>query len=143
MTEERLVVLVNSGVTMSRGKYAAQAIHAALNALGTHPGCSVVVLGGTSAEVEACPVHIRDAGLTELEPGTLTAGVRELPTALAFAHPAVIRQLAIERDGAREQRDALLAAAQAVIDAHGYVSNSVGVSLKAAVEAVTHPGGET
>lgn len=71
--ERRLVIRVNQNVTMSRGKYAAQAVHAALLALGVHPDCPVVVLGGKPDELLAMPVQVRDAGRTELAPGTLTA----------------------------------------------------------------------
>lgn len=71
---DRLVIRVRSDVKMSRGKYAAQAVHAALLHLGVHPGCPVIVLGGKRDEVEACDTHVNDAGWTEVEPGTLTAG---------------------------------------------------------------------
>lgn len=83
--EPRLVILTNDDLKMSRGKRCAQAVHAALMALGVHPGCPVIVLGASSKEIEACPVQIRDAGLTELEPGTLTAGVREAPDGISAA----------------------------------------------------------
>lgn len=72
--EPRLLIRVRSDVKMSRGKYAAQAVHAALQAMGVHPGTPVVVLGGTEDEVLAMPTQIVDAGRTEIEPGTLTAG---------------------------------------------------------------------
>lgn len=79
--DERITVLVNSNVKMSRGKAAAQAIHAVLNMYGIPHG-SVVVLGGSPAEIGAMPVQIRDAGRTEIERGTLTAGARmESPSA--------------------------------------------------------------
>lgn len=75
MTEEdRLVILVNGDVKMSRGKYAAQAVHAALIAVGAHPHVPVIVLGAKRADIEALPIQVRDAGRTEVEPGTLTAG---------------------------------------------------------------------
>lgn len=70
----RLVIRLNNNVTMSRGKAAAQAVHAALLLLRAHPGCPVIVLGASRSEVEACDVTVRDAGRTEVEPGTLTAG---------------------------------------------------------------------
>lgn len=76
-----LKILVNSNAKMSRGKYAAQAVHAALSAAGVHPGCPVIVLGATPAEIEKCSVKVYDAGVTELAPGTLTAGVAERPDA--------------------------------------------------------------
>ena len=74
--DRKLVVLVDSGAKMSRGKYAAQAIHAALTLVGAHPDTAVVVLGAKRSEIEDCPVQIRDAGRTEVVPGTLTAGAR-------------------------------------------------------------------
>lgn len=74
MDERRLVILVNDQVKMSRGKYAAQAVHAALLALGVHPEVPVIVLGGSPAEIAEMKTTVRDAGRTEVEPGTLTAG---------------------------------------------------------------------
>ena len=74
MDERRLVILVNDRAHMSRGKYAAQAVHAALEALGVHPGVPVIVLGGSPAEIAEMRITVRDAGRTEVEPGTLTAG---------------------------------------------------------------------
>lgn len=71
---DKLIVMVNSDVKMSRGKFAAQAVHAALTAVGAHPGCAVVVLGGKTSDIAEMPVTIIDAGLTEIPPGTLTAG---------------------------------------------------------------------
>ena len=73
-SEKRMVIRINSNATMSRGKAAAHAVHAALRLYGiehTHP---VIVIGGKPDEILAQTVHIRDAGRTELEPGTLTAG---------------------------------------------------------------------
>jgi PTH2 family peptidyl-tRNA hydrolase len=80
VTEDRLKIIVNDRVTMSRGKYAAQAVHAALMAFGVHHGGPVIVLGGSPAEIEECAIQIRDAGRTEVEQGTLTAGAAEIPT---------------------------------------------------------------
>jgi len=74
MTEQRLVILVNNNVKMSRGKFAAQAVHAALQLVGAHPHTPVIVLGASRGAVLECDVQIRDAGRTEVEPGTLTAG---------------------------------------------------------------------
>lgn len=68
-----LKIFMNNNVDMSKGKYAAQAVHAALNAAGIEHG-SVVVLGGPKKLVESLNTTIRDAGRTELKPGTLTAG---------------------------------------------------------------------
>jgi PTH2 family peptidyl-tRNA hydrolase len=66
-------ILLNSNANMTRGKACAQAVHAALIAFDIPHG-RVVVLGGKPAELEAMSVQVRDAGRTELEPGTLTAG---------------------------------------------------------------------
>ena len=66
-------VLINTNVTMSRHKAAAQAVHAALAAFGVDHG-RVVVLGGRPDEVRAMDAVVHDAGRTEIEPGTLTAG---------------------------------------------------------------------
>lgn len=74
---EEVRVLVNSNVKMSRGKMAAQAVHAALFAYGIPHG-RVVVLGGSPAEIAEMSVQVRDAGRTEIEPGTLTAGASVL-----------------------------------------------------------------
>ncbi len=70
-------VLLNRDVPMSRGKACAQAVHAALRAFDVPHG-RVVVLNGTADEVAAMPVVIRDAGLTEVQPGTMTAGAAVL-----------------------------------------------------------------
>lgn len=66
-------IVMNGNVKMSPGKLAAQAVHAALAAYGIEHG-SVVVLNGSKRKVEEMDVQIHDAGLTELTPGTLTAG---------------------------------------------------------------------
>lgn len=72
--EERLVILANSDV--SRGKYAAAAVHAALAHYGIDHG-AVVVLGARAKDIEEqCRVIVKDAGRTEVKPGTVTAGVR-------------------------------------------------------------------
>jgi peptidyl-tRNA hydrolase, PTH2 family len=72
-----LRILLNGDVTMSRGKACAQAVHAALRAFDVPHG-RVVVLNGTADEVAAMDVVIRDAGLTEVQPGTMTAGATVL-----------------------------------------------------------------
>lgn len=66
-------IVYNRNLKMSPGKLAAQAVHAALKAYGIDHG-SVVVLMGSPAKVNEMDVQIRDAGLTELEPGSLTCG---------------------------------------------------------------------
>ena len=66
-------VLINTNVSMSRHKAAAQAVHAALRAFDVPHG-RVVVLTGRGDEVAAMDVVVRDAGRTEVAPGTLTAG---------------------------------------------------------------------
>lgn len=72
--ERRLVIRVNSNAKMSRGKAAAHAVHAALKLYGIEYEHPVIVIGGKPDEILAQTVHVRDAGRTELEPGTLTAG---------------------------------------------------------------------
>jgi PTH2 family peptidyl-tRNA hydrolase len=74
MRAGRMRIVLNGNAKMTRGKAAAQAVHAALMLLGVHPGTPVVVVGGKRADVEAMPIQVRDAGWTELAPGTLTAG---------------------------------------------------------------------
>ena len=76
---ETVKIFMNNNVDMSKGKYAAQAVHAALNAAGVEHG-SVVVLGGPKKLVESLYTTIQDAGRTELKPGTLTAGTDWSPT---------------------------------------------------------------
>jgi PTH2 family peptidyl-tRNA hydrolase len=70
----------NRSLKMSPGKIAAQAVHAALAAYGIEHG-SVVVLEGTATQVNQMDVQIHDAGLTEVEPGSLTAGASLVPVA--------------------------------------------------------------
>lgn len=81
--DERIVIHANSNVT--RGKFAAAAVHAALTAAGAHPGCPVIVLGAKPSEIEQHHTVIRDAGKTEFEPGTVTAGTDWRGTATAPA----------------------------------------------------------
>ena len=88
---DRMVILVNTNLKMSRGKMAAQAIHAALMLTGRHHGGPVVVLGAKPADIEAAQVRVRDAGRTEVEPGSLTAGASWAPddgNRVAAAHAA-------------------------------------------------------
>lgn len=75
-SEQRLTILVRKDI--SRGKAAAAAVHAALAYHGIAHG-AVIVLGASGRQIEAeCdPVTIiRDAGRTEVLPGTTTAGVK-------------------------------------------------------------------
>lgn len=71
--QERIRILVNDNVKMSPKKLAAQAVHAALMLYGIPHG-PVVVLGGRPGQISKLPIQVRDAGRTELTPGTLTAG---------------------------------------------------------------------
>lgn len=71
---QKIKVIVNTNVTMSRGKMAAHVAHAVLQAAGVHPDVPVVVLGGKPRDIEQMTTFIRDHGKTELEPGTITAG---------------------------------------------------------------------
>lgn len=75
MSEERLTIYANSNV--SRGKFAAAAVHAALNHYGIDHG-AVIVLGAKPGVIEAeCTDVVHDAGRTEVDPGTVTAGIKE------------------------------------------------------------------
>lgn len=60
---------------ISPGKLAAHAAHAALAAYGIVYAHPIVVLAAGKGRVEAMPISIRDAGHTELAPGTVTTGV--------------------------------------------------------------------
>jgi PTH2 family peptidyl-tRNA hydrolase len=71
-------ILINSNVNMTRGKACAQAVHAALMAFDVPHG-RVVVLGGKPEEIRQMHVQVRDAGRTEIAPGTLTAGCTLYP----------------------------------------------------------------
>jgi PTH2 family peptidyl-tRNA hydrolase len=71
---QKLIIVMNQGIKMTRGKYAAQAVHAALLACGAHPETPVVVIGGSHSEITEMPLQIQDAGRTELPRGTITAG---------------------------------------------------------------------
>ena len=74
---DRLVILLNDNVKMSPKKAAAQAVHAALWAYGHYDHGAVVVLGARPGQIRRqCDIIVHDAGITEIEPGTLTAGVR-------------------------------------------------------------------
>src|SRR6185312_7157617 len=82
---KKLVIVMNHGPKMTRGKFAAQAVHAALFAFGVHPETPVVVISGSQPDIESMPIKIRDAGRTELEPGTLTAGAQWIGADERFA----------------------------------------------------------
>ncbi|EPD84175.1 MULTISPECIES: hypothetical protein [Microbacterium] len=78
-SEPKIRIYLNTSAKMSRGKAAAHAVHAALTAFDIHPGHPVVVLGAKPQDIEQMRTVIRDAGRTELEPGTLTAGTDYSP----------------------------------------------------------------
>ena len=71
---DKLRIYINRGLNITPNKRAAHAVHAALEAFGVHPGVKVIVLDAGPTKIEEMRVSIRDAGHTELEPGTLTAG---------------------------------------------------------------------
>lgn len=71
---DRLVILASKNV--SRGKAAAGAVHAALAHFGVPHGAVVVLSVSPSRILELCDERVHDAGLTEVGPGTVTAGIR-------------------------------------------------------------------
>jgi PTH2 family peptidyl-tRNA hydrolase len=71
---EKLRIYINRNIDVTPNKRAAHAVHAALTAFGVHPGVKVIVLDASPTKIDAMRVSIHDAGHTELEPGTLTAG---------------------------------------------------------------------
>ncbi|UDL16387.1 peptidyl tRNA hydrolase [Microbacterium phage Zooman] len=73
---EKLRIYLNRSLRdkATTNKLAAHAVHAALQAFGVHPGVKVIVLDAGPTKIEQMRVAIHDAGHTELEPGTLTAG---------------------------------------------------------------------
>ena len=72
--ETRLVIHYNTNLNWSKGKMAAHAVHAALKLYGIEYDHPVIVLGGSPAKILAQDVYVRDEGITELVPGTLTTG---------------------------------------------------------------------
>lgn len=72
--DEKLRIYINRKLDITPNKRAAHAVHAALHAFGVHPGVKVIVLDKGPTQIEKMRVAIHDAGHTELEPGTLTAG---------------------------------------------------------------------
>jgi hypothetical protein len=76
VTTHRMTVLINRNLTMTPGKTAAQAVHAALRWYGIQQG-AVVVLNATPTQIRRdCDVTTTDAGRTEVPAGSLTAGIR-------------------------------------------------------------------
>ena len=69
-----LTILINKNVKMSPGKTASQAVHAALAYFGIEHG-AVIVLTASPNKIKNCRVIVKDAGLTEVQPGTMTAGI--------------------------------------------------------------------
>jgi peptidyl-tRNA hydrolase, PTH2 family len=74
--ERKLRIYINRKLedTITPNKRAAHAVHAALIAFGVHPNTKVIVLDKGPTVIEQMRVAVHDAGHTELEPGTLTAG---------------------------------------------------------------------
>ena len=74
--ESKLRIYINRKLdgVISPNKRAAHAVHAALIAFGVHPNTKVIVLDKGPTIIESMRVAVHDAGHTELEPGTLTAG---------------------------------------------------------------------
>lgn len=70
----KLRIYINRKLDITPNKRAAHAVHAALTAFGVHPGVKVIVLDKGPTQIAEMSHVIHDAGHTELEPGTLTAG---------------------------------------------------------------------
>lgn len=74
--DRKLRIYINRKLedVISPNKRAAHAVHAALIAFGVHPATKVIVLDKGPTVIEGMRTVVHDAGHTELEPGTLTAG---------------------------------------------------------------------
>lgn len=72
--QQKLRIYLNRKLDWSPNKRAAHAVHAALIAVGAHPDSKVVVLDAGPTVIEKMNTVVHDAGHTELEPGTMTAG---------------------------------------------------------------------
>lgn len=82
-----VVYAVNPAVTMSTGKTLAQIAHAAVMAdrLGLDVSRARVIVPDTWEDLPGCVAEVRDAGLTEVPPGTVTVRVLESEPMRAFA----------------------------------------------------------
>ncbi|UVG35152.1 peptidyl tRNA hydrolase [Microbacterium phage Cece] len=72
--QPKMRIYLNRNNDWTPNKRAAHAVHAALIAVGAHPDCKVIVLDGGPTKIAEMTTVVHDAGHTELEPGTLTAG---------------------------------------------------------------------
>jgi PTH2 family peptidyl-tRNA hydrolase len=74
--DNKLRIYINRKLdgVITPNKRAAHAVHAALIAFGVHPNTKVIVLDKGPTEIVKMRTVVHDAGHTELEPGTLTAG---------------------------------------------------------------------
>lgn len=100
--EERLTILANSNT--SRGKFAAAAVHAALDWYGVEHR-AVIVLGAKPKDIETEGLlTIHDAGRTEVEPGTATASIRSHENAPQRDNRFVVSRLSIIEAELREAK---------------------------------------
>lgn len=72
--QAKMRIYMNRNNDWTPNKRAAHAVHAALIAVGAHPDCKVVVLDKGPTKIKDMDTVVHDAGHTELDPGTLTAG---------------------------------------------------------------------